>query len=135
MSASPKTASASGTICAPCASYRASAMADPSPAPAWTTTSCPASASSRTPAGVSATRYSSVLISVGTPTRTNSSSDELAPSQREPELDAVAGVREVTPGQLLHLADPVAQRVAGAGKRPSGTSPPAPFLPCGPAGA
>src|SRR6187431_288219 len=43
-------------------------MADPSPAPCCTRTSCPWSTSSRTPEGVMATRYSSVLISVGTPT-------------------------------------------------------------------
>src|SRR3954454_24510899 len=43
-------------------------MPEPSPAPAWTSTLWPRSTSSRTPAGVSATRYSSVLISVGAPT-------------------------------------------------------------------
>ena len=43
-------------------------MVLPSPAPDCTITSCPCSASSRAPAGVSDTRYSSVLISVGTPT-------------------------------------------------------------------
>ena len=43
-------------------------IALPSPPPAWITTSWPCSASSRTPAGVSATRYSSTLVSVGTPT-------------------------------------------------------------------
>ena len=42
-------------------------MAEPSPAPAWITTECPSSTSSRTPAGVSATRYSSGLISRGDP--------------------------------------------------------------------
>ncbi len=68
MSASANTAWASGRIFAPCETYSASPIADPSPAPAWTTTSWPCSTSSRTPAGVSATRYSSVLISVGTPT-------------------------------------------------------------------
>ena len=55
-------------------------------------------ASSRTPDGVSATRYSSVLISVGTPTFMGVLSvsgggggvDELAAAQGEPELDAVA---------------------------------------------
>ena len=53
---------------APWASNSASGIVLPSPAPAWMNTSWPCSASSRTPAGVSATRYSSVLISVGTPT-------------------------------------------------------------------
>src|SRR6476661_2617930 len=102
MSASAKTASASGRIAAP------------SPAPAWTTTSWPWSASSRAPDGVSATRYSSVLISVGTPTFTSDLArsgvggvglgssrlgrlgaadriDDLASAQGEPELDAVTG--------------------------------------------
>src|SRR5919204_4161685 len=89
-------------------------MAEPSPAPLWTTASWPASASSRTPAGVRATRYSSALISVGTPTliAAPSSSHELASPQRQPELDAVAGARQVASRQLLNLADPVAQRVA-----------------------
>src|SRR5205807_627309 len=40
----------------------------PSPAPAWITTSWPCTDSSRTPAGVIATRYSSDFVSVGTPT-------------------------------------------------------------------
>src|SRR4051794_9557671 len=44
-------------------------MPDPSPAPACTNTWWPRSTSSRVPAGVRATRYSSVLISVGTPMR------------------------------------------------------------------
>src|SRR6476469_8648008 len=100
-------------------------MAEPSPAPAWTTTSWPWSASSRAPDGVSATRYSSVLISVGTPTFTSDLArcgggggqgssrlgrlgaadgiDDLASAQREPELDAVARGAEVAPGALLDL--------------------------------
>src|SRR5215211_1118477 len=85
------------------------------PAPAWTSTSWPWSVSSRTPAGVSATRYSSVLISVGTPTfKAGSfrwSVDELAPAEREPEVDAVARGVQGAPRELLDAADPVAQRV------------------------
>src|SRR5215218_651767 len=81
-------------------------------------TSWPCSVSSRTPAGVSATRYSSVLISVGTPTfKAGSfrwSVDELAPAQGEPEVDAVARGVQGAPGQLLDPADAVAQRVAVA---------------------
>src|SRR5919106_1203139 len=42
--------------------------------------------------------------------------DDLAPAQGEPELDPVAGRSEVAPGELLDLADPVAQRVAVAGE-------------------
>src|SRR4029079_5434780 len=131
-SASEKTASASGTIDAPCAAYSSSAIAEPSPAPAWTHTLCPRSVSSRTPDGVSATRYSSALISVGTPTFTGASSlsvgggrgaDDLAAAQGEPELDAVAGGSEVAAGELLDLADPVAQRVAVAVEAPCGGLP------------
>src|SRR5687768_18009522 len=92
-------------------------MAEPSPAPRWTTTSWPRSTSSRTPDGVSATRYSSVLISVGTPTFTlcclaslvRGSLDELAAPQGEPEVDPVARRVQRAAGQLLHAADPVAQ--------------------------
>src|SRR3954466_12094332 len=99
-------------------------MAEPSPAPRWTSTSCPCSTSSRTPDGVSATRYSSVLISVGTPTFTvpvlsssaSSGADQLAPSQGEPEVDAVAGGVQRAAGQLLHPADAIAQRVPVAVK-------------------
>src|SRR5262249_11768656 len=40
--------------------------------------------------------------------------DELAATQREPELDAVAGVSEAAAGQLLDAAHAVAQRVAMA---------------------
>src|SRR5919106_4442928 len=49
-------------------------MADPSPAPDSTNTRCPATASSRTPAGVTATRYSLSLTSRGIPTITAASS-------------------------------------------------------------
>src|SRR3954462_9616201 len=126
MSDSAKTDSASGRMRAPCSTYSPSGIADPSPAPSCTTTSCPRSASSRTPAGVSATRYSSVLISVGTPTFMGvgpfsgflGSGDELAAAQRQPELDAVAGAAEVAARQLLDLADPVAERVAVAVQPP-----------------
>src|SRR5256885_3742783 len=65
-SASPQTSS-SETIRAPAASYAASEKELPSPAPVSTVTSCPRCPSSRAPAGVSATRYSSVLISLATP--------------------------------------------------------------------
>src|SRR6201997_130335 len=54
---------------APARSYCASAKALPSPAVVSTKPSCPRWISSRAPAGVSATRYSSVLISFGTPIR------------------------------------------------------------------
>src|SRR3954452_19458422 len=115
MSDSANTAAASGTIRAPWDVYSESEIADPSPAPAWTTTSWSCSTSSRTPAGVSATRYSSVLISVGTPTFTCRSSlslaDQLAPAQRQPEVDAIARGIQRPARQLLDAPDAVAQRV------------------------
>src|SRR4051794_4015349 len=40
----------------------------PWPAPDWINTLCPSRVSSSTPTGIMATRYSSVLISLGTPT-------------------------------------------------------------------
>src|SRR3954447_16259204 len=132
MSASPTTASASGTMRAPCSTYSASRIADPEPAPCCTSTSWPRSTSSRTPAGVNATRYSSVLISVGTPTFMGVSNlswvgtvsvHELAAAQRQPELDAIAGAGEVAPRQLLDLADAVPQRVAMAVQPPRGRLP------------
>src|SRR5581483_3887499 len=107
-------------------------MPEPSPAPLCTYTSCPASTSSRTPAGVSATRYSSDLTSVGTPTFTllrppfpclrspkSDSCHQLTSAQRQPELDPVPSRAEVAPGQLLDPPDPVAQRVAVTVKPPS----------------
>src|SRR4051812_13711951 len=140
MSASPKTACASGRMRAPWERYSSSAIAEPSPAPACTTTSCPCSTSSRTPAGVSATRYSSVLISVGTPTFIQvlslSSSEVracedggrngfhyLAATQRQPEVDAIARGVQRAPGELLHAADPIAQGVAVTVERTRGTLP------------
>src|SRR4051794_13446704 len=92
------------------------------------TTSWPCSTSSRTPDGVSATRYSSVLISVGTPTFTwvpfgESRSDQLAPSQGEPEVDAVARRVQRAAGELLHPADAVTERVAVAVELPRGALP------------
>src|SRR5690349_1843168 len=52
---------------APTRSYAASANALPTPAPVSTVTSWPRWISSSAPAGVSATRYSSGLISLATP--------------------------------------------------------------------
>ena len=68
-SASAHTSSAVSTICAPAALKSLSEIAEPSPAPAWMSTSWPRRVSSATPAGVMATRYSLFLISVGIPTR------------------------------------------------------------------
>src|ERR1019366_1202917 len=66
-SACAHTSSAVATIVAPLATYASSLMDDPTPAPASIKTWCPPEANSRTPAGVRATRFSSVLISFGTP--------------------------------------------------------------------
>src|SRR4051812_10409350 len=49
--------------------------------------------------------------------------DDLAPAQGEPELDPVARGSEVAAGELLDLADPVAQRVAVAEQAPRGGLP------------
>src|SRR3954471_22906714 len=59
--------SSTETMRAPTASYAESGNELPSPAVDSTTTSCPRCTSSRAPAGVSATRYSSGLISLATP--------------------------------------------------------------------
>src|SRR5919201_5409630 len=61
--------SSTDAIWTPTASYAASGRALPSPAPASMTTSCPRRRSSTAPAGVSATRCSSGLISLTTPIR------------------------------------------------------------------
>src|SRR5439155_26069044 len=50
-------------------------MFDPAPAPSCRSTWCPEWVSSRTPSGVSATRYSLSLTSAGTPTITPTSLD------------------------------------------------------------
>src|SRR6185503_9076456 len=71
LSRSSESAHTSSTLAmrAPAPSYAESGNALPSPAPVSTSTSCPFCTSSRAPAGVSATRYSSVLISLATPIR------------------------------------------------------------------
>src|SRR5918995_4836150 len=65
-SASPHT-SASDASSAPAAVYASAGNELPTPAPVSIATSCPRCTSSRAPAGVSATRYSSDLISLATP--------------------------------------------------------------------
>ncbi len=73
-SAAAQTSSASSTIFAPVRTKSASGMDEPSPAPFSTQTVWPAEVTSRTPAGVSATRYSSAFTSLGTPMITRYSS-------------------------------------------------------------
>src|SRR5215213_540501 len=70
ISAVAQTSSAELTIVAPARSYSVSSKPEPSPALTSTRMSCPASLSARTPAGVSPTRYSLSLISLGRPTST-----------------------------------------------------------------
>src|SRR5271166_2849551 len=130
---SPNSPSAVSRISAPWARNCASENALPTPAPDCTSTSCPRKASSRTPAGVIATRYSSALISLGTPILIDArllprwggqdgqpapslverprSPRELPAAQRQPELDPVARAGEAAPGELLDAADAVAERV------------------------
>src|SRR5581483_5861479 len=120
-------------------------MEEPTPAPRWTSAVWPASTSSRTPAGVSATRYSSVLSSVGTPTITGKPprsdvgvrltnvppgrsrglglSDQLAAAQCQPELDPVARVVQAATRQRLYAANAVAKGVAVAVQPPRGALP------------
>src|SRR5579862_5829515 len=112
------------------------------PAPRCTSTSWPRSASSRTPAGVVDTRYSSALISAGTPTftippcvgavraasrvsscRRHRTAEQLTAAQREPELDPVLDAVEAPARQLLDARHPVAQRVPVAEQRTRGGLP------------
>src|SRR5512140_2524511 len=69
MSAPSKTSLAVAVIFAPAATY--SASWNPEPVPAWvsTTTAWPAATRALAPAGVSPTRFSLFLISLGHPTR------------------------------------------------------------------
>ena len=67
-SAAAQISSASSMMVAPVRSKSVSGMDEPSPAPFCTSTVWPAEVSSRTPAGVIATRYSSAFTSVGIPT-------------------------------------------------------------------
>src|SRR3954463_5350524 len=62
------TSAALSTISAPARRYSSSVMAAPTPAPVSTTTTEPRWTSSDTPSGVTDTRYSLTLVSLGTPT-------------------------------------------------------------------
>ncbi len=64
-SAPAKTSSAGPTSVAPAAAYSSSVNREPAPAPACTSTRWPSCTSSATPSGVSATRFSLSLISLG----------------------------------------------------------------------
>ncbi len=67
ISARCHTSSAVARICAPAATYVSSANPLPMPAPCSSSTVCPWLTSASAPAGASATRFSFVLISFGTP--------------------------------------------------------------------
>src|SRR5256885_16444799 len=68
ISALAHTSAALGTSVPPATRYASSANPEPRPAPCSTSTLCPSPTSDSTPAGTSATRFSAVLISLGTPT-------------------------------------------------------------------
>src|SRR5512135_2506332 len=68
ISALAHTSSTEPAMVAPTARYASSAKPEPNPAPCSTSTVCPSPTSASAPAGTSATRYSAVLISFGTPT-------------------------------------------------------------------
>src|SRR5215211_7760045 len=87
--------SSTDAICTPTRLYALSANALPTPAPASTTTSWPRRVSSSAPAGVSATRYSSGLISFATPIRTSAQPYALA--ERVRSVETCAG-RSTSPG-------------------------------------
>src|SRR5256885_6094658 len=68
ISALAHTSAPLGTSVAPTARYVSSTNPEPIPAPCSTSTECPSPTSDSTPAGTRATRFSAVLISLGTPT-------------------------------------------------------------------
>src|SRR6266480_7839075 len=68
ISALAHTSAALATSVAPTARYVSSANPEPIPAPCSTSTECPSPTNDSTPAGTRATRFSAVLISLGTPT-------------------------------------------------------------------
>ncbi len=84
MSASRQTSAAPATISAPLRSKRSCGMFDPVPAPSCSRTRWPAWVSSRTPSGVTATRYSLSFTSAGTPTITRTPFGRPAPRSRTP---------------------------------------------------
>src|SRR4051794_7445409 len=93
-----------------------SSIALPSPAPACTSTSWPRPVSSRTPAGVIATRNSSVLISVGMPTLIASSclSSSRLPGSSHDALSCVGHLEAA--GAPLELGEQIVGVDAGLGR-------------------
>src|SRR5277367_4294 len=88
-SASAHTSSAVAISCAPAALKSLSAIAEPSPAPAWIKTSWPRRVSSVTPDGVIATRNSLFLVSVGMPMRIHAIVKKVRPGSKDHEDTAV----------------------------------------------
>src|SRR5215210_467218 len=104
--------SSTETTRAPAATYESSENELPTPALRSTVTSCPRCTSSRAPAGVSATRYSSGLISFATPIFTGGATLSSAPAQKQRErrdglqiLQLVQVLRELVerPAHDLHV--------------------------------
>src|SRR5581483_1592465 len=109
-SAPAQTSAVEPTISDPWAEYISSVMPLPPPAAASTSTLCPARVNSSTPLGVMATRYSSDLISLGTPTIMGN----LGPWARCP-LREVAAIVETRRGRFKAnqaRGRPLAGRVA-----------------------
>src|ERR687891_1076270 len=102
---------------APTASYSASGKALPAPAPASTRTSWPRPRSSRAPAGVSATRYSSCLISLTTPIC--KPANDISGHKRASQPAGGVGRREER-GILVRTAPHVRERKALASLPPVG---------------
>src|SRR6186713_1343277 len=75
----------------------------PTPAPVSTSTSWPLRVSSRTPAGVMATRYSRVFVSLGTPTFMRKAYTMLTQMKR---LEWVRRLQTITQAGLTYSRDP-----------------------------
>src|SRR5436853_7243657 len=100
-------ASSSPTSSAPMALSSVSSMADPSPAPRSTRTRWPWATSSRTPSGVSATRFSPGLVSDGTPTITPGRDPSRQRLPGQAQTDDRLGVDDVAaPHEAGHLVQP-----------------------------
>src|SRR5947207_7824943 len=95
ISALAHTSAGFGTSVAPAARYASSANPEPIPAPCSTSTLCPSPTSDSTPAGTSATRFSAVFISLGTPTIMP------APFSALRSRSSVTPVRDALPRRVL----------------------------------
>src|SRR5205814_3067174 len=102
---------------APTVAYSSSRIPLPAPAPASTSTVWPRSTSARTPAGVSATRCSPGLISLGAPTITRLSYRTTRARRRRIDVCALRERRGVASLSSMSIvaATPVAERVPDTG--------------------